>query len=157
MCKDKMSILYDILNYVKDNPLEIPAIILSIWSLLLVYKRYKIVFARIILERIIATKGHTHVQLKIYPPNESERLSIIEIPTISKRQFSFYRKLNQIVDYHTEIDQTTNKQIPNVYYIHLSQFAELKKGTYRINVNIDKPPFKLKYKLKLPTVVVSHN
>ena len=141
-----------ILDYIKNNPLEIPAFTLSVYALYLLKRRYKVSYSKVVLQRHIGTDGETHV-LKIYPPTENQTLSIIDIPIIKKRLFPMiYKKLDKFVNYYSEIDQETNQKISNIHYIHLSEFSALNPGNYLIKVKIDNPPYKLKHKFQLPII-----
>lgn len=136
-----------IFNYIRGNPLELPAFLISIFSFLIARKKLKSEYARIIFERI-----PTYHQLKIYPPSKGQSLSIVNLPSIHKKVFIFYKKLDLLVDYNVEVDMKANENVQNIYYIFFEQFSTLEKGKYLIKVKVDCIPYRLKYKFSLPIV-----
>ena len=146
-----LDLSYKIWLYIKTNPLEIPALIISLLAFLYTRKKIKASYAKANLE-IVYGSPKTWFQLKIYSPEKGQSLSIKEIPTIYKRKFGVYRKLDYLVDYSNEINNKTKELIPDIFYIHLEELSNLEKGNYMIKVRIDLLPYVLKYKFSLPLV-----
>jgi len=138
-----------IYKYLIDNPLELPAFALSIFTFCLIKRKHSATQAKIILD-IVHTTNTPFYQLKIFHPEQNINLFVTEIPTISRRKFFLYKKINFLVDYSVQINQKTNEKIPFVYYIHLNRFDKLEKGKYLIKVKVSYLPYTLRYKVHLP-------
>jgi len=151
-----IDLILEVWQYIKTNPLELPAFIISFLVFLYTRKIIKVSYAKINLE-IIYSSLETWHQLKIYSPEKGQSLFIKEIPKIYKRKFGVYKKLNYLVDYNYQIDKETKEPIQNIYYIHLGKLSNLEKGNYMIKVHIDILPYVLKYRFTLPLIAPLQN
>ena len=143
--------LNSILYYLCKNPLELPAFILSILSLILIYRRYKVFLPSIFREQY-SEGAEKHDYIKLVPAYDNQSLEIIGRPKISKiKLLLFSKKLLPEIDIIRKRDKETRQIIKNIHYIHLINLSEkLDKGKYIIKIKINRPPYKLKYKFKIP-------
>ena len=151
-----IELITELWKYIKTNPLEFPAFIISLFAFVYTRKKIKASYAKINLETFYGS-SETYSQLKIYAPEKGQSLFIKEIPTIYKRKYGLYKKLNYLIDYFNQTNNKTSEPVQDIYYIHIDQLSKLEKGKYMIKVKIDLLPNVLKYKFTLPLIVPLQN
>ncbi|MFC1570011.1 hypothetical protein ACFL4L_07230 [bacterium] len=138
------------MDFISKNLLELAAIIISIVSLIFSFIRFKATQPTVILEEVFEASQHIK-KLKITPATSSEQLNIIGSPRLFKKGRLFYLKeIDHEVAIQRRRDPNTKEPMNNIQYIGLNTFSDLEKGKYKLRMKIDRPPYRLKYKFRLP-------
>lgn len=138
-----------LLDFILNHLISLIAIIISLYSFHYVKKVYKSTNVTITKE-FIKHRGISERKLKI-SPFSSDQIINLSRPKLRKKYFLFYIiKIDHSFTYTHEIDQETHITKNNPIYLDLDKFSDLPNGNYKLIVRIDRPPYKLKFKFKLP-------
>jgi len=138
------------MDFIFKNLLELAAIIISIVSLVFSFIRFKASHPTVIFDEVFQASQHIK-KLKITPATNSEQMNIIGRPRLFKKFGLFYSKeIDHEVAIRRKLDPKSKEPKNNIQYIGLNTFSDLEKGKYKLKMKIDRPPYRLKYKFRLP-------